>query len=386
MKQSRPTSVVYIITHLELGGAQKVCLTLFKHMHQDQFSTHLITGTQGILAQQLINAEHVHFLPTLQRQVGILSLWNELRTFWTLVQKLRTIKKIGPVTIVHTHSTKAGILGRWAAFFARIPIRIHTVHGFSFHTHQSWWLWIFNYIPELLTSFITTHYICVSTADSSKGSQIFPGFKRNHSLIRAAVEESFYFPALRAQSFPQHQTPFVFGSISCFKPQKNLFDLLQAFAYVHSHNPNARLEIIGDGQLRPAIESWIAHYNLERAVALHGWQEDVKPYMITWHAFVLSSLWEGLPCAVVEARLLKLPVLSYTTGGIGDVIEHGNNGLLCPQKGWMDLAHAMLTISDSAVLHNRLQTYHDAWIDQFSHTHMIAQHRKLYAQLCCAYQ
>ncbi len=174
------------------------------------------------------------------------------------------------------------------------------------------------------------------------GSRLFPRFTRKHSIIRAAVEgEQFYQPAV-AVSIPSSTQPFIFGSVSCFKPQKNLFDLLSAFERVYAHEPRARLEIIGDGVLRPHIEQWVCERNLERVITLHGWKQLVAPIMKTWHTFVLSSLWEGLPCVVVEARLLRLPVISYDTGGICEVITDQENGLLYKQGDWHGLSHGML--------------------------------------------
>lgn len=385
MKQSPPVTIVYIITQLDLGGAQKVCLALFEHLADAKHYTHLIAGDQGILAPSIASTKNVHLISALQREVSLRAIINEIRCFFTLIRQLRSIKRTTPGVIVHTHSTKAGLIGRWAALFARIPIRIHTVHGFSFHNHQPKIIWAIHYALELFTSIITTHYICVSSADNATGTRLLPGFKNKQSLIRAAVQEAFYTPAQEADFFPTSGKPFVFGAVACFKPQKNIFDLLHAFAYVYERNQNVRLEIIGDGQLRPAIETWIKNNGLEKIIILHGWQADVAPHMLTWHAFVLSSLWEGLPCAVVEARLLKLPVLSYATGGISDIVKHDRNGLLFQQKALFDLAQGMLQLSRSPGLHNRLRSYSDT-LEQYSYPQMIAQHKQLYAKFYCAWQ
>jgi glycosyltransferase involved in cell wall biosynthesis len=176
-----------------------------------------------------------------------------------------------------------------------------------------------------------------------------------------------------------YQGIFTFGTIACFKPQKNLFDLLRAFHAAHQNHSNIRLEIIGDGQQRTAIETWINKHNLESSIILHGWQKDVLPIMQSWDTFTLTSFWEGLPCAIIEARLLQLPVLCYDTGGISDVIEHDKNGLLYKKGDWHSLAQDMIALSRRSALHAKLSSRHDN-LDDFQYKKMISLHEDLYRE------
>ena len=126
--------------------------------------------------------------------------------------------------------------------------------------------------------------------------------------------------------------------------------------------------------------AWIQHHGLTKVITLHGWQEQVAPIMAHWHAFVLSSLWEGLPCSIVEARLLKLPVISYDTGGIHDVIITEENGLLCKQGDWEHLAQNMLKVVENKKLYSSLQQYPEDLSD-FNTNQMIKEHLTLYETL-----
>ena len=373
--------VLYIITKLELGGAQKVCLSLFNGLNKDTTKTFLLSGNSGPLVESVKENSNVLLLDSFTREVGIKALLLEIKNFYAIFCKIRVLKKQYPNLIVHTHSTKAGLVGRWAAFFAGVKQRVHTVHGYAFHDHQNTFIWYSIYLLELVTSFITTHYICVSSHDITTSTRLFPRFARKHTLIRAAVDnEKFYIPARTLPAFPDNNSSFIFGTVSCFKPQKNLFDLLQAFEYAYRNNPRVRLEIIGDGMQRHALQTWIQEHNLETVITLHGWQPNVAPIMSTWHAFVMSSLWEGLPCALVEARLLKLPVLSYNTGGIGDIITRGQNGLIYPQKAWKPLGAGMLELSQNDLLYAKFQAHPDD-LSQFDTNVMLAHHEELYEQL-----
>jgi len=376
MKHKKKVPVLYIITQLELGGAQKVCLELMRNAH-DTTITFLIAGAYGPLAPYVHHLPNVELLSELhQPKEKIQSIYQEVNCILILIKKIKILKKKHPNLIVHTHSTKAGLLGRWAAFFAGVRTRIHTIHGYAFHAHSSWFKWYALYFCELITSFITTHFVCVSSHDVKTGIKLFPRFAKKYSIIRAAVDyDTFYTPCRIIK--PSTGAPFIFGTISCFKPQKNIFDLLKAFAFVHQKNPHTRLEIIGDGMLRPAIEEWLRKHNLLKVVILHGWQQQVVNSMQSWHTFVLSSLWEGLPCAIVEARLLKLPVVCYNTGGITDIIHHMINGLIIPQSNWQKLAQNMLLISQQPELFTRMHKHADDLTD-FKHTRMIDQHAQLY--------
>jgi glycosyltransferase involved in cell wall biosynthesis len=376
MKKKGNVPIAYIITKLELGGAQKVCLSLFHELQKKEHPTWLISGTEGPLVQTVQHLPNVLLIPSLKRECSWRTLGNEFRTFFSLFKILRKLSLDNPNLVVHTHSTKAGYLGRWAAFFAGTPQRIHTIHGFGFHTYQSRLSYTIAYLLELFTSLITTHYVCVSTQDQATGNRLLPWFSQKNSLIRAAINDQKFFPALSvAQSYEaQH---FIFGTVSCFKKQKNLFDLLTAFEQVYRHHPRARLEIIGDGYLRPQIEAWIIEKRLEDIIVLHGWQNEVALYMKRWHVFVMSSLWEGLPCAAVEARFLKLPVLSYNVGGISDLIISGKNGFLYEPRNIQQLAEGMNSLITDKDLYQKLKVYTEDLSD-FTRSAMILQHSLLY--------
>lgn len=379
MKHSKDIAVVYIITKLELGGAQKVCLSLFEGIDSDSINTYLISGNEGILVNTVQHKKNITLLDTFKNTLSIKNCMQELRNFFSIIRLLRTIKKKHHTIVVHTHSSKAGIVGRWAAFFAGIKKKVHTIHGYALHSHLPLLKWLFFYSAEFITSFITSHYICVSSEDVKTGIKLFPRFTKKHSIIRAAIEWDQFFPS-EAPTFSGVKKTFTFGTIACFKPQKNIFDLLYAFKTVHATHPHTTLEIIGDGQQRVALETWIEHHNLSHAITLHGWQEFVCPIMKQWDCFVLSSLWEGLPCVIVEARLLKLPVISYDTGGIKDIIFHGQNGLLIPQKDIERLSHAMERIINDVDLYQAFSSYHDDLSD-FDNRIMIKNHEDLYFKL-----
>ncbi|MBS1988321.1 glycosyltransferase family 4 protein [Candidatus Dependentiae bacterium] len=375
--------IVYLVTKLELGGAQKVCLALLNGLHQeDPSSCSLISGSDGALVDQVKQFKSVFLIKELQREVGsgIKKIYQEFKAFFSIIKILKKLNRDYPNLIVHTHSTKAGIMGRWAAYFARVPIRIHTVHGYGFHDHQSRLAWLAVYLLEYLTSFITTHFVCVSEQDRDTGIRLFPKFFQKSSVIRAAVQDENFYPA--QVNITNNQQDIIIGTVSCFKPQKNLFDLLKAFHYLYQETPvsiqkRLRLQIIGDGVLRNELETWIIHHKLQTHIDLLGWQNNVADWMRTWNIFTLSSLWEGLPCAIIEARLCKLPVVAYDVGGIREVIKNGYNGFLIQPGDWKKLAEKFSQLICSQELYESMYNNSDT-LDSFKNNTMIGSHKKLY--------
>jgi len=381
--------VIYILTKLELGGAQKVCLALMDGLASNHIPNTLISGTEGALVSETKKFDSVILLPTLKREVAFSALFTELKNFITLVTTLRQLKKQHGLLVIHTHSTKAGLVGRWAALCAGISCRIHTIHGYGFHDKQSRLSWTATYLCELITGFITTHFVCVSEKDRLTGIRLFPRFARKSSIIRAAVDYEKFTSIIpsRTTSWQSSETKetFVIGTISCFKPQKNLFDLLNAFQQVYircqAHRiPSPKLHIIGDGRGRGEIEEWITVHQLTNDIILLGWQKDIAPFIASWNLFALSSLWEGLPMAVVEARLCKIPVVAYNVGGIYEVIYNDKNGFLIPPGDYNQLAEKIYTIINKPSLWSRLSIYQDA-LNDFHTSTMVQKHIGLYHTL-----
>ncbi len=367
-----PPPVLHILTKLELGGAQKVCLSLVEGLQKQGGMSALVSGSEGALVPKAKTLQNVRLLDSFKWAIGPA----DLPAFISLLRHIRALKKKHPNIIVHTHSTKAGMLGRWAALFAGVRTRVHTIHGYGFNDTQGWLRWLCTYLLELITLPITTHYVCVSERDRKTGIRLFPWFARKSTVIRASASFS------AATRKTTKSNTIIFGSIACFKPGKNILDMIEAFAWVCSNWQGAlpKLEIIGDGVQREVIEAAIAGYGLQGQVVLHGWQDDVTQFLHSWDVFVLSSLHEGLPCSVVEARMAQLPVVAYDVGGIREVITSGTNGYLVAPKNWQELAHKMHSLGRDTS-HRSLLAAHRDDLRAFEPAAMVAAHIKLYKTL-----
>ena len=177
MAQGNRIRVTHVLTCPELGGAQANTLYTVRHLDRERFEPALVTSPDGPLAQEMasISDAEVTFLPNLVREIRPVRDWQSGRELVDLLRRTRP-------EIVHTHSSKAGILGRWAAHRAGVPLVIHTVHGFPFHDHQAA-AWRSLYVAlEKATARLTDRFICVARADIDK-AEANGVFRREEAVV-----------------------------------------------------------------------------------------------------------------------------------------------------------------------------------------------------------
>ncbi len=374
--------VIYIITKLELGGAQKICLSLFEYFVKNDKAL-LITGQGGTLDRKAEKIGPVIFLKTLINSVSPKAFYKDLISFIKIFKIVKKSLKEHENVLVHTHSSKAGIIGRFAARIAGCKNIIHTIHGFSFNPYQNpikYWLF---WISEFLANIVSSKLIFVSKIDMDYAisKMLVPAHKC--TVIRAFPS---HVPETSYKKTKSNISKITIGTVSCFKEQKNLFDLLEAFKTICQRAARKRskvqvnLEIVGDGNLRAKIKSWINQAKLETRIKLHGWLDNLEPFFSKIDIFSLSSLWEGLPCAVIEAKLFKLPVVLYNVGGSKEVIENGLNGFLIKPGDRKSLSDYLELLANNQRLRLKIgQLGYD--FAEFERLYTMALHKKLYLDL-----
>jgi len=324
----RKYKVAAIITQLELGGAQEIVIYTAENLSRDRYSPILISGCGGILDGEVKNNPKIKsfFIPELIREV------NPIKDAITLIKIWRFLKS-ERVDLVHTHSSKAGILGRWAAHFAGVPHIFHTYHGFGFNDYQKWWtrkafIWL-----ERVTARITDKLIVVSSENIKKGLANRIGKERQYEVIHCATNIKA-FSEIKI-NFDQKKGEFgidpeshVVAMIACFKPQKAPQDFILLAHRVSQVLPSTRFLLVGDGELKPEVEELIGRFKLKGKVILTGWRRDVPEIMQIIDVLVLTSLWEGLPIVFAEAMASGKPVVATDVDGAKEAIIEGVNGFL----------------------------------------------------------
>lgn len=323
-------TVCHVITKLELGGAQEVALYAVSHLDRRRFRPLLVTGPGGFLTDEAkaLPAVDIHILSSLARSVHALA---DLAAFVELICLFRRLRP----TIVHTHSSKAGILGRWAAWCARVPVIMHTIHGYGITPAQPPWLRRVLIQLERMTGWITTHWIAVAQADIEKGIEWGLFDRTEVSVVRPGIDPQPFQTAIDATTrhalraeFGAGPADYLVGTVACLKPQKAPEDFVAVAKRVCDLVPEARFVLIGDGDLRVRIESLIKQRGLHNRLYLAGWRRDISTAMKAFDAFLLTSHWEGLPRVLLEARTIGLPVVATRVGGVEEVIVQDRHGWL----------------------------------------------------------
>ncbi|MBK8574139.1 MAG: glycosyltransferase family 4 protein [Elusimicrobia bacterium] len=381
---SRKIKIVHVVTLLELGGAQQTALTLLRNLPSDRFDPMLFCGREGFGLKRRYRAKfRVRFVPGLVRQI---------RPWWDLLALAclyRFLSKERP-DIVHTHSSKAGVLGRIASVLAGVPVVVHTVHGFGFTPAQySWVRWIFVFLERFLAR-RTAALVFVSKANRTEALARGIGSPSQMHLIRAAVELKDYFFLTRSREtppgLPLQPTDRVVTTIGPFKPQKNLLDFIRAASLVSPRHPDVRFLVVGDGPGRFILESEIQRRGLARRFVLAGWRKDIPALLARSDVFCMTSLWEGLPMALVEAMAAGLPAVVNAVDGCTDVIVSGKNGFLTFPGDFRGTADRLMELLEDPPLAQQMgRCARESVGKEFDAPTMQRDHERLYLSLSAAH-
>lgn len=378
------TKVLHPITRLIIGGAQENTMLTAELLQQAGWRVDIVSGLQTGSEGSLIETVQERGIPlvlepTLVREVNPVK---DLLATWRLARLMRQ----GKYTIVHTHSSKAGIVGRWAAKLAGVPVIVHTVHGWGHHERQhplirAYYIWL-----EKLTLPITDKLIVVSALNIEKGLADGIGQPDNYLVIRSGIElDRFGHPQVsRAETRAAWGIPqdaVVVGSVTRLSPQKAPLDFIQAAAQVAQRYPQTYFMMVGDGPLRGEVEALAAKLGIADRLVLTGLRRDVPELMAAFDLFALSSLWEGLPRVLPQAMATSLPIVATACDGSAEAITEGENGFLVPPGAPQVLAERLCQLIADPALAKQMGTVGYERVAEFSDRGMVAAIAKLYREL-----
>lgn len=318
-------NLLYVITKLELGGAQKQLLSLISGLDKERFNVFLFTAKEGLLLPEALSIGGLR----LERSRWLERPINPFKDLLAVFEIYRFIKN-SKIQIVHTHSSKAGILGRFSARLAKVKFIYHTVHGWSFNDFQPVFpRTVFIHLERFVARF-TDKIIIVSFHDKQKGLNNHIADENKFQLIRYGIDYNMFTLIDRniREELGIGKDDLAVGMVSCLKPQKSPGDFIKLASLVHKKFPEARFILVGDGPLRKGIQKMINKLGLNSSVVLTGWRWDIERILSAIDICVLTSLWEGLPVVALEALASSKPVVATNTGGIAELIVDGKNGFL----------------------------------------------------------
>ena len=336
--------VCHLITRMVAGGAQVNTLICAERQAREGYRVTLISGietsAEGSLLEQARSSPMLEFieLPSIVREV---SPFRDLLAAWQLTQLFRRLS----IDVLHTHTSKAGIVGRLAAWVCRIPVVIHTPHGHVFHSYFSpLRTHLFKYCEKFLAWLCTDALVALSSGCLKD--------HLNEGVIGAEkmviIPSGVPLQAFQALRRAHNSTPVV-GYIGRLADIKGPLDLVEAFPSVLEHFPEARLLIVGDGPQRQLVENKLHQQNCRGKAELTGWQEDTRPYLEKMDLLVVPSHNEGMGRVVVEALAAGIPVVATEVGGLVDLVQPDWTGMLVPPQNPPGLAAgitALLSLPD----------------------------------------
>jgi glycosyltransferase involved in cell wall biosynthesis len=345
--------VLHVITRLIVGGAQENTMLTAAVLDPDRYAVDVISGPQTGPEGSLIEEIHTRGVP-LSIELALVREINPLKDLRALLALCCHIRR-GHYTIVHTHSSKAGILGRWAAWLAGVPVIVHTVHGWGHHERQHPLTRRFYILLEQLTQRITDRLIVVSSRNIEKGLADGIASPEKYVIIRSGIELDRFRTPTRSRRDVRaelHIPPgaAVVGTVTRLSPQKAPLDFVKAVARVAEQRPNVHFVVVGDGPLRAEVEARVAAAGLADRFHLAGLRRDVPDLLHSFDVFALTSLWEGLPRVLPQAMAAGLPIVATAVDGNAEAVESGVNGLLTPPGDTRALAAALLRLLDDPAL------------------------------------
>jgi len=381
------TKVLHPITRLIIGGAQENTMLTAQLLDKAQWDVEIVAGPQTGSEGSLIEAVQERGISLILEPTMVREL-NPIKDLLALI-RLTQLMRRGRYTIVHTHSSKAGILGRWAAKFAGVPIIVHTVHGWAHHERQHPLLRAYYILLEKLTLPITDQMIAVTSKDIDKGLRDGIGKSTNYLIIRSGIElERFGHPQVpreatrAAWGIPQEAT--VVGSVTRLSPQKAPLDFVQAAALVARDYPDTYFVMVGDGPLRQEVEALATQLGIADRLVLTGLRRDVPELLAAFDLFALSSLWEGLPRVLPQAMATSLPIVATACDGSAEAIEEGVNGFLVPPGEPAVLAQRLCQLIAQPRLAQQMGAAGYARVQEFSDRGMVSAIANLYTKLLAA--
>ena len=360
--------ITYLITDLDIGGAENSLYQLVIHLNQEKFSpiVYSLSG-EGKIAEKLRS-----------KGIEVVCLGAKNKLDITVFFKLIKLLKKQKPQILHTYLFHANFVGRIAGRIAGIPIIISSIRTME---KQKW----HHVYLDMLTCWMVDKEVCVSKdverfvrkyarIPAPKLTTIYNGIDFADLHIAKNTEEK-----KRALSVNQFNP--IIGTVGHLTVAKGVIYLLKAFKLVLEDFPNACLLIVGEGHQEKKLKKLALELNINSSVKFLGFREDAIDIMNTMDVFILPSLWEGMPNVILEACALGKPVVSTLTGGANEIIIDGKTGFLVSPKDWRNLAHCVKSLLKNQKMREELGNRGKEFVSRnFSLGRMVEDTEKLYEE------
>ncbi|MPZ17077.1 MAG: glycosyltransferase [Luteitalea sp.] len=359
MSVDTPVRVLHIITRMIVGGAQENTLLSVEGLDRlPEYDVTLVSGVdrgpEGDLLVRARNSTKLAIVPELGRAVSPLA---DLVALWKLYRLIRA----GRYHIVHTHSSKAGVLGRIAAKAAGAPLIVHTVHGLAFHDYQSWLVNRLWWLTERMCVPLTDHFISVSSLMAQRAIVAGMGRPELFTTVYSGMELDWYLnpsvdPAAVRREFGIPEGARVVGKIARLFHLKGHDQLFDAAPAIVRRNPDVRFFLVGDGILLDHLRQRAQEQGILRHFVFAGLvdRERIPEMLSAMDVLVHTSLREGLARVLPQALAMGKPCVSFDLDGAPEVVIPGQTGYLVRPGDADGLAHAVTRLLADPDLRRRM--------------------------------
>ena len=342
--------VLRVIARLNIGGPALHATLLTERLDPQRYDSLLVAGTEdpgegNYLALQGKSLERLQVVPALGREIRGLQ---DLAAFVRLVRLMRQVRP----HVVHTHTAKAGTLGRLAARLTGVPVVVHTYHGHVFRGYFSPVATRLFLAVERWLARRTDRLLTVSQTVRRELLELGVGTPDRLTVVPLGLDLEPFLTVdpsggngLRRELGVEPGTPLV-GIVARLVPIKAHEVFFAAAAMVSARRPETRFVVVGDGARRVELETMVERLGLARSVRFLGWRGDLPAIYRDVDVVVLTSRNEGSPVSLIEAMAAGRPVVATRVGGVPDLVEHGVNGYLVEPDQPSLVADAVLALLD----------------------------------------
>ncbi len=351
--------ILFGITKANWGGAQRYVFDLATHLPADKFEIIVMGGAAGLLKEKLMSAG-IRFIEIAELDKDI-SFLREPRVFWQILKAIRAEKP----DILHLNSPKMAGMGTLAGRMAGVAWIVVTIHGWSFHERRFFAIKLLIAFFSWMTALMAHQTILITEKDLRTAKFLPPYKKGKYRLVHngiGALELQDDASSTRenlkqiiARLYPDKagalDEPIWIGTLAELTPNKDPATLVRAAAGLPWRIP---VIIIGDGGEREKLIMLIKKLGAEDQILLAGFIPEAARLLSAFTIFVLSSIKEGLPYALLEAGQRGLPVIATNVGGIPDIIEHEMSGILVPAQNAAEMREAIIHLAGDPARRKRL--------------------------------
>jgi len=351
----RKIRVAHIISRMVTGGAEENTLFTIQGLDKNRYNIDLIVGEE--CNKDIFNIGQKNGFNIIR----INGLKGKLNFFYDpiILIKLVIVLKRNHYDIVHTHTTKTGILGRLAARIVGVPIIICGLHGTAIQTFSSKILNSALMFFEKLTGRFTNAYISVSEILSKNYKEKGIGIKTKYHTVHSGMNLDKFFNI--KENIKQEEVikelgitsnSFIIGNIGRLEVAKGNKYLFEAIKKVTEQRKECHLKllVIGEGEEKENLIKYVRKLGIEDKIIFTGYRKDIEKLMAMMDILVLSSLREGLPRVLVQAAAVGMPSVAFNVDGVPEIVKDGYNGFLIRPKDVNQLADKIIRYIDDREL------------------------------------